>query len=87
MPVRQKYNILSGARNWHLLRRCAKHGAALKQWPSETATCLNFVKDAFRNPAMRPQKSFDREQAISIYDHTRAFMRMLAKQVAPARAP
>lgn len=58
--------------------RGAKHDPALRQWASETATYLNFVKDAFRNPAMHPEMSFDREQAISTFENTRAFMRSLA---------
>ena len=60
------------------VERRAKGDDDLKQWASETATYLNFVKDAFRNPAMHADMSFDREQAISIYDNTRAFMRILA---------
>ncbi|MGB3930856.1 MAG: hypothetical protein WBL20_18070 [Sphingobium sp.] len=58
--------------------RGAKQDPVRKQWASETATYLNFVKDAFRNPAMHPEMSFDREQAISIFENTRAFMRSLA---------
>lgn len=54
--------------------------AEQKQWASETASYLNFVKDAFRNPAMHPEMTFDRDQAISIYDNTRAFTRMLVKR-------
>jgi hypothetical protein len=53
----------------------------LKQWASEIATYLNFVKDAFRNPAMHPEMSFDREQAVSVYDNTRAFMRKLNRHI------
>ena len=63
-------------------QRKAKGNAEQKQWASEMATYLNFVKDAFRNPAMHPEMNFDREQAISIYDNTRAFMRMLVKRLA-----
>lgn len=62
--------------------RKAKGDPELKQWASEIATCLNFVKDAFRNPAMHPEMSFDRDQAISIYDNTRSFMRALVRRVA-----
>lgn len=62
-------------------QRKAKGDPALKQWASETATYLNFVKDAFRNPAMHPEMSFDRDQAISIYDNTRAFMRKLVQAI------
>lgn len=53
-----------------------------KQWLSEAATYLNFVKNGFRNPAMHPEKTFDREQAIAIYDNTRNFMRLLAARLA-----
>ena len=63
-------------------QRKAKGDPDLKQWASETATYLNFVKDGFRNPAMHPDTNFDREQAISIYDNTRAFMRQLLQRVA-----
>lgn len=65
-------------------QRKVKGDAEQKQWASETASYLNFVKDAFRNPAMHPEMTFDREQAISIYDNTRSFMRMLVKQLAVA---
>jgi hypothetical protein len=54
-----------------------------KQWLSEAGTYLNFVKNGFRNPAMHPNKSFDREQAIAIYDNTRNFMRLIAARLAP----
>ena len=64
-------------------QRKVKGDAALKQWASESATYLNFVKDASRNPAMHPEVSFDREEAISIYDNTRALMRKLAAHLAP----
>lgn len=65
-------------------QRKAKGDPALKQWASETATYLNFVKDAFRNPAMHPEMSFDRDQAITIYDNTRAFMRKLVQAITAA---
>lgn len=55
--------------------------ASFKQWASEVASYLNFVKDAFRNPAMHPDLTFDRDQAIAIRDNTRAFMRALAKRI------
>jgi hypothetical protein len=64
--------------------RRVKNDPSLKQWASETATYLNFVKDGFRNPAMHPEITFTREQAISIYDNTRSFMRMLVSQIIPA---
>lgn len=54
-----------------------------KQWLSEAAIYLNFVKNGFRNPAMHPEKTFDREQAIAIYDNTRNFMRLIAARLAP----
>lgn len=54
-----------------------------KQWLSEAATYLNFVKNGFRNPAMHPEKTFDREQAIAIYDNTRNFMRLIAARLVP----
>ncbi|MDQ1159539.1 hypothetical protein QE385_003936 [Sphingomonas sp. SORGH_AS 950] len=63
--------------------RAAKGNPELKQWASETATYLAFVKDAFRNPAMHPEMSFTAEQAVSIYDNTRAFMRKLATRLPP----
>lgn len=66
--------------------RTAKGDPGLKQWASEIASYLNFVKDGFRNPAMHPEMSFERDQAISIYDNTRAFMRMLIKRIAAAEA-
>jgi len=62
--------------------RAAKGEPELKQWASETATYLALVKDAFRNPAMHPEMSFTAEQAITIYDNTRAFMRKLAARLA-----
>lgn len=64
--------------------RKAKGDPGLKQWASEIASYLNFVKDGFRNPAMHPEMAFDREQAISIYDNTRAFMRTLINRIAAA---
>lgn len=54
-----------------------------KQWLSEAAVYLTFVKNGFRNPAMHPEKTFDREQAIAIYDNTRNFMRLIAARLAP----
>lgn len=59
---------------------------ALRQWASETGTYLNFVKDAFRNPAMHPERSFQRDETIMLYENTRMFMRMLAQRIGPARA-
>lgn len=64
--------------------RKAKNDPALKQWASETATYLNFVKDGFRNPAMHPEIVFTPEQAVSIYDNTRSFMRMLVGRITTA---
>ncbi|MGX7345453.1 hypothetical protein ACWM9A_06125 [Acetobacter pasteurianus] len=61
--------------------RTAKGDPELKQWASETAIYLVFVKDAFRNPAMHPEMTFTQDQAISIYDNTRAFMRKLAARL------
>lgn len=61
-------------------RRVNGDGTA-KQWLSEAATYLNFVKNGFRNPAMHPGKAFDAEQATAIYDNTRSFMRLLAKRL------
>lgn len=66
--------------------RKAKADPELRQWASETATYLAFVKDAFRNPAMHPEMSFDQEQAVSIYDNTRSLMRSLVKRIGPALA-
>lgn len=57
--------------------RTAKGDKELKQWASETATYLNFVKDAFRNPTMHAEIDFTKDKAISIYDNTRFFMRQL----------
>jgi hypothetical protein len=62
-------------------QRKVKGDPGLKQWASETAVYLNFVKDAFRNPAMHPEMSFNRDQAISIYDNTCAFMRKLVQAI------
>ena len=59
-------------------QRKIKGDPKLRQWASETASYLNFVKDAFRNPAMHPEMNFDQNTAISIYDNTRSFMRKLA---------
>lgn len=53
---------------------------SFKQWASEVASYLNFVKDAFRNPAMHPDLTFDHDQAIAIRNNTRAFMRALVKR-------
>jgi hypothetical protein len=55
---------------------------SFKQWASEVASYLNFVKDAFRNPAMHPDLTFDRDQAIAVCDNARAFMRALVKRLA-----
>lgn len=63
-------------------RKVGGDGTA-KQWLSEAGSYLNFVKNGFRNPAMHPEKTFDREQAIAIYDNTRAFIRLLAARLAP----
>lgn len=63
-------------------RKVDGNGTA-KQWLSEAATYLNFVKNVFRNPAMHPEKTFDREQAIAIYDNTRNFMRLIAARLQP----
>ena len=65
--------------------RKAKGDPGHRQWASETATYLAFVKDAFRNPAMHPDMTFSQDQAISIYDNTRAFMRTLTKHLANVR--
>jgi len=62
--------------------RKAKADPELKRWASETATYLAFVKGAFRNPAMHPEMTFDQEQAVSIYDDTRALMRTLTARTA-----
>jgi hypothetical protein len=64
--------------------RKAKNDLALKQWASETAIYLNFVKDGFRNPAMHPEIVSTPEQAVSIYDNTRSFMRMLVGRITTA---
>lgn len=64
----------------------AKDDPALRSWASETATYLNFVKEAFRNPAMHPERSFSQEEAVLVYDNCRAFMRMLTRRLAPAPA-
>jgi len=61
----------------------AKGDPPLRSWASETATYLNFVKEAFRNPAMHPERSFSQEEAVLVYDNCRAFMRMLTKRLAP----
>lgn len=53
----------------------------LRAWASETGSYLNFVKDAFRNPAMHPERSFSSEEAKMIYDNTRAFMRILTQRL------
>lgn len=58
-----------------------KGDAPLRTWASETGSYLNFVKDAFRNPAMHPERSFSAEEAKMIYDNTRAFMRMLTQRL------
>lgn len=61
----------------------AKNGDSTeKEWASEAGTHLEFIRKGWRNPAMHPGKTFDREQAISIYDNTRSFMRMLAEKLA-----
>lgn len=60
-----------------------KGDAQLRSWASETGTYLNFVKDAFRNPAMHPERTFSAEEAKMIFDNTRAFMRMLTQRLTP----
>lgn len=55
-----------------------------RQWGSETGSYLAFVKDAFRNPAMHPERTFGAEEAIAIYDNTRLMMRALARRLAAA---
>jgi hypothetical protein len=60
-----------------------KADPALRSWASETGTYLGFVKDAFRNPAMHPERNFSEEEAAMIYANMRAFMRMLTKRLTP----
>jgi hypothetical protein len=61
----------------------AKNGDSIeKEWASEAGAHLEFIRKAWRNPAMHPGKTFDREQALSVYDNTRSFMRMLAERLA-----
>lgn len=60
-----------------------KGDAQLRAWASETGTYLNFVKDAFRNPAMHPERTFSAEEAKMIFDNTRAFMHMLTQRLTP----
>lgn len=60
-----------------------KGDAQLRAWASETGTYLNFVKDAFRNPAMHPERTFSAEEARMVFDNTRAFMRILTQRLTP----
>lgn len=53
-----------------------------KEWASQAGDHLEFIRKAWRNPAMHPGKTFDREQALSVYENTRSFMRMLAEKLA-----
>ena len=62
------------------VRRVDGDGSA-KQWLSEAAVYLNFVKNGFRNPAMHPEMSFDRGQALAIFDNTGHFMQLIAKRL------
>lgn len=65
-----------------------KSDPAGKAWAAETATYLNFVKDAYRNPAMHPERSFAERDAVIIFENMRAFMQMLAKRIAtPSPSP
>jgi hypothetical protein len=59
-----------------------KGDPAGKVWAAETGTYLNFVKDAFRNPAMHPERNFGAREAAVIFENMRAFMQMLAKRIA-----
>ena len=52
-----------------------------KAWAAETGTYLNFVKDAFRNPAMHPERCFREQEAVMIFENMRAFMQMLARRL------
>lgn len=58
-----------------------KADPSFRQWASEAASYLSFVKDAFRNPAMHPELNFNREQAIAIFDNTVSFMGALATRI------
>lgn len=65
-----------------------KGDPAGKAWAAETGTYLNFVKDAFRNPAMHPERSFGEREAVMIFENMRAFMQMLADRIAmPSSSP
>jgi hypothetical protein len=57
------------------------HGTAREQRRhsrfSEAVAHLGAVKDAWRDPSMHPNRSYDAHQAREIFDHVKAFMRQL----------
>ena len=56
-------------------------GAEAEQWAAEAATHLRFVKNAWRNHAMHPTKTYDEERAVTIYESSRSFMQHLSSRL------
>jgi hypothetical protein len=48
---------------------------------SEAIAHFRFIKDAWRNYSMHVYERYDEEQAESVFNHTRAFMRHLATKL------
>lgn len=57
------------------------HDSAAEQWAAEAATHLRFVKNAWRNPAMHPHRSYDEAGAATVFENTKAFMQHLAEKL------
>ncbi|MCL6682888.1 hypothetical protein [Sphingomonas alba] len=80
--------------NWHELLKGIEDelkarskravGAEAAQFEAEAAAHFRHIKNAWRNHAMHNRENYGEEQAVLIYDNTRALMRHLAEELTAA---
>lgn len=62
-------------------KRKPKNWKQDEKFYSEAIAHFRFIKDAWRNYSMHVYERYDEEQAESVFNHTRAFMRHLATKL------
>lgn len=58
-----------------------KDGRELEQWAAEVGTHLRFVKNAWRNWSMHSYGKYTEDEAIRIFDNSKALMQHLTKRL------
>lgn len=91
-----KFNV-AVQENWNTalnaIETAVRDRESKKQWPNwkddepfymEACTHFFIIKNAWRNHTMHLRLRFGEADALSVYDHTRAFMQHLATRLSEA---